>query len=149
MAHWGAFARESPDLAEAGLRLFTNDGIGWLATVRRDGAPRLHAIVPIFAAGRVGVFIPDTSPKRHDLLRDGRYALHAPLGPSDEEFSIRGHAGLVSDANARATMVAAAGHTIRDSDLLFEFNIERCLWAIWENVGQPNTRPIRRGWDAS
>jgi hypothetical protein len=145
---WEEFAQAAPDLADAGLRLFTSDGIGWLATVRRDGSPRLHAIVPIFAAGHVAVFIPDSSPKRYDLLRDGRYVLHAPLGADDEEFSIQGHAAPVDDAATRAMLATAAGHTIREHDLAFIFGIQRCLWAIWQNVGQPNTRPIRRRWDA-
>ena len=42
-------------------RLFAADGIGWLATVRRDGSSRLHAIVPIFAAGHW----PSSSPTHH------------------------------------------------------------------------------------
>lgn len=146
MVIWREFAEAAPDLADAGARLFAREGIGWLATVRRDGAPRLHAIVPVFAAGHVGVFVPQSSPKGRDLLHDGRYVLHAPLGPDDEEFSIEGRVRPVADPALCRMMAGAAGHTTRESDVLFEFAIRRCLWAIWENVGQPDTRPIRRRW---
>ena len=68
--------------------------------------------------------------------------------PDDEEFSIQGRVEHVTDTDVRSAIAAAAGHTIRETDQLFAFNISRCHWAIWENVGQPGTRPFRRKWDA-
>lgn len=148
MPNWHEFQRTAPDLAAAGARLFAREGIGWLATLRKDGAPRLHAIVPLFAAGEVGVFIPAHSPKRLDLQRDPRYVLHAPLGPHDEEFSIDGTARRIDDDGTRTALAAVAGHVIRDTDVLFVFDISRCLWAIWEHTGTPDIRVQRRRWDA-
>ncbi|MGH9175000.1 MAG: pyridoxamine 5'-phosphate oxidase family protein [Vicinamibacterales bacterium] len=147
MANWSAFEADAPDLAGAGRRLIDATGIVFLATVRRDGAPRLHPIVPIFAGEGIYVAIPASSPKRRDLLRVGRYALHASLGPDDEEFALTGVAVPVTDAAIREAIVAAAQHTIHATDSLFEFQISRCLHTIWERVGQPDTRPIRRRWD--
>ena len=46
--------------------------ITYLATVRRDGAPRVHPVCPIIAKGRMFVAIAPDSPKRLDLVRDGR-----------------------------------------------------------------------------
>lgn len=148
MLHWESFAQAAPDLAAVGERLIDGEHLAWLATLRRSGAPRLHPISPIFGAGRIAVFVNENSPKRHDLLTDGRYMLHAPLGPDDEEFSIEGRAEFIPPGTLWDQIAAAAGHTIRPTDLLFAFQISRCRWAVWENVGQPNTRPIRRRWDA-
>ena len=46
---WGGFSLERPDLAEAGRGLLYQFGVGlaFLATVRRDGGPRVHPMCPI------------------------------------------------------------------------------------------------------
>jgi hypothetical protein len=44
MLTWAEFAHARPELAEAGRRLLYQFGVGlgFLATVRADGGPRLH-----------------------------------------------------------------------------------------------------------
>jgi hypothetical protein len=145
---WAAFEDAAPEPARAGRRLFAATGIVFLATIRRDGGPRLHPVVPVFAGSGLYVAISRASPKRRDLLRDGCYALHASLGPDDEELALDGTAILVTDNDRRAAVVSAAGHTIHPDDAVFELRVGRCLWTVWENVGQPNTRPIRERWEA-
>jgi hypothetical protein len=62
----------------ATARLFQfNVGLAFLATVRSDGAPRLHPVCPVLSNDRLFVLITPASPKRQDLLRDGRYALQS------------------------------------------------------------------------
>jgi len=52
-------------------------GICFLATSRPDGWPRVHPIGPAVPEdGTIVVGMLPTSPKGHDLLRNGRYALH-------------------------------------------------------------------------
>lgn len=143
---WVTFAESAPELAAAGFRLIDAEHVAFLATVRRDGAPRLHPVCPVFTGEGVYLAIPPRSPKQHDLRRDGRYALHAFLGADDEEFVINGSALLDSTAETRLAVHRAAGHVIHDDDFLFELLVERCHWGIWENVGQPDTRPIYRRW---
>ena len=47
-------------------------GLAFLATVRRDGGPRVHPMCPlIHQGGLYGFFVP--GPKQADLHRDGRY----------------------------------------------------------------------------
>jgi hypothetical protein len=48
----------------------------YLATVRKDGWPRIHPIGVAVRDGDLVIVMYPTSPKRHDLLRDGKYALH-------------------------------------------------------------------------
>jgi len=62
-ASWERFATTAPALASAGRRLMDATGIAFLATLRRDGSPRLHPIVPIFTSERLCVFINPASPK--------------------------------------------------------------------------------------
>ena len=123
--------------------------ITYLATTRRDGAPRVHPICPIIAEGRMFVAVAPTSPKRLDLRRDGRYAMHSLPGKRDAEFYITGRATFVDDAATRALVTEAAQHTVRPEDWLFEFDIERAMTAYWEHVGQPDTYAVRRFWPAN
>jgi hypothetical protein len=106
MVPWKALAAAAPDLAETGrslLQQFGGVGLAFLATVRRDGAPRLHPVCPVLSGGRLFVLITPGSPKRQDLERDGRYALQTfpQPKPGSDEFYVAGKAILVDDPAAR------------------------------------------------
>jgi hypothetical protein len=134
MATWLEFERGAPDIARAGHALLYQHGpgLGFLATVRKDGGPRVHPICPVIVDGGLYAYIGE-SPKRNDLLRDGRYALHSfPAVQVDDEFSVTGRAVRVGDAARRAAVsaaIAAQGTTHGASDVLFELHIERALHA--------------------
>src|SRR5215467_4007953 len=106
MVTWKELAAAEPDLADIGCSLLFQFkvGLAFLATVRRDGAPRLHPVCPVLSNGRLFVLITPTSPKRHDLLRDGRYALQTfpQPKPGSDEFYIAGSAHLVADPATHA-----------------------------------------------
>jgi Pyridoxamine 5'-phosphate oxidase len=152
MVTWKELAAAEPDLADIGRSLLFQFkvGLAFLATVRRDGAPRLHPVCPILSNGRLVVLITPTSPKRHDLLRDGRYALQSfpqPKAGSDE-FSIAGKAVLVEDSTARAEVLRDAQHMADGSETAFELWIDRVMHTTWENVLTPQMRSVHRKWRA-
>jgi len=94
---WNALASARPDLAAFGVERFRQFGVAYLATIRQDGALRLHPVTPIVGHRRLFVFVEPTSPKGHDLLRDGRCALHCAVGDScggSGEFHVAGSARL-------------------------------------------------------
>ena len=75
--------------------------------VRADGGPRVHPVCPQVVDGELWVFVIAQSPKRADLERDGRYALHSfPCVDVDDEFFVivrpapAGTRLLLSDATA-------------------------------------------------
>jgi hypothetical protein len=155
---WGQFAEARPDMAQLLLGIMEWIPITYLGTVAEDGAPRVHPVCPIIANGRMFVAVAPTSPKRLDLQRDGRYAMHALPGKcrevegtmrGDDEFYITGRAMLVEDAETRRLLLDTAKHEIRETDWLFEFDIERAMTAYWEKVGQPGTFAVRQYWHAS
>lgn len=143
MATWAEFAAAAPEIAALGLKQFEKFHIAYLATVRKDGSPRVHPVSPIIADGRLFVATAPTSPKRIDQIRDGRYVIHALPGKNDAEFLIRGRARRVTDDDTRAAVTEAAEHTVRGLDWIFEYDIGEAMMAFWENVGQPDTRPVR------
>src|ERR687893_123537 len=99
MASWSEFAADAPRLARAIRSLMEQygPGLGYLATVRADGGPRVPPVSPVIPDEGLFCFVID-SPKRRDLERDGRYALHSfPPEDSDDEAYLAGHAQVVTD----------------------------------------------------
>jgi hypothetical protein len=149
---WQDFTAATPKIAEEGRRLLYQFGIGlaFIATTRKDGGPRLHPCCPLIADGRLYVFITGASPKRFDLERDGRFALHAfPPAQNDDEFFCTGRARAVDDAAVRSRIAEQAKHNVRDDEVLFELSIDRALHTTWVNPRQPDTQPIYWKWRAT
>jgi hypothetical protein len=138
MITWSEFERRQRDLASAGARQFYQHGIGlaFLATIRRDGGPRVHPVCPVISAAGLHLLITD-GPKRQDLRRDGRYALHSEACPPprhNDGFAITGRVVEVTDART-ADVVRGQVRGERDGkvwpgfeeDAIFELSIENCL----------------------
>ena len=152
MVSWQGFAAAAPELAELGRGLLTQFGVGlgFLATVRRDGAPRLHPVCPVISDERLFVLITPESPKRNDLLHDGRYALQTfpqPKAGSDE-FYMAGSAHVVEDAATQAAILRDARHMANAAEKPFELMIERVMHTRWEHVLTPQMHPVQPKWRA-
>ena len=153
MVTWKAFESARRDLAETGRSLLLHGPgirLAFLATVRKDGAPRLHPVCPVLSHDRLFVLITPASPKRHDLARDGRYALQTfpqPRAGSDE-FYIAGRAVPVNDRAVHDAVLRDAKHMADASEILFELWIDRVMHTRWENVLTPQMRPVHTSWRA-
>jgi hypothetical protein len=146
---WQDFARANEAIAEAGYRLLHQFGIGlaFIATTRKDGGPRLHPCCPLIDDGHLYVFITGASPKRYDLVRDGRFALHSfPPEGNDDEFFCSGSAHEIGDSAVRRVIAGKAKHNVRDDEVLFELRLDRALYTTWVNPRQPDTYPIHAKW---
>jgi hypothetical protein len=89
---WKIVAEQQPELAAFGAERL-NGRVAYLATIRKDGSPRVHPMTPIIGQGHLFVFMEPTSPKGRDLQRDGRYAIHCAVSynsGASGEFSITG-----------------------------------------------------------
>ena len=146
---WDEFATAAPELAAFGAKRLETK-VAYLATVRRDGSPRVHPVSPFVAKGHLFVYMEPTSPKGHDLRRDGRYSLHcsvADIEGGEGEFFISGRAALSDDPEVREIAFAAAkevGFTPQDRYILFELSVESCL-ATTYRTGEP----VRTRWKQS
>jgi hypothetical protein len=135
--HWAEFEAQAPEIGAAGRRLLFHlgFGLGYLATIRRDGSPRLHPINVCIVDGRLLAFLVP-SPKLADLRRDPRYALHATGSESvDDELEIGGRATFPDDAGLRAEAATAVGFTVPDDHVLVELGVDRVLWGHYERPG--------------
>jgi hypothetical protein len=109
MVSWSDFAAAEPSLA-AGVRTLLQQygpGMGYLATVRADGGPRVHPVSPVITDDGLYCFVV-SSPKRRDLERDGRYALHSyPPEENDDEAYLTGRAVRVTDESVIRRLAGA------------------------------------------
>ncbi|WP_328607925.1 pyridoxamine 5'-phosphate oxidase family protein [Amycolatopsis sp. NBC_00345] len=80
MATWQAFAAAAPSLADRVRKRFTSAESHILATLRRDGSPRVSGSEVDFRDGSLYVGSMLDAVKARDLRRDGRFAIHAAPG---------------------------------------------------------------------
>jgi hypothetical protein len=105
VASWGEVERQAPELtalARGFLDAFTHKT---LATLRRDGSPRISGTELEVSGGELWLGSMWRSVKALDLLRDPRFALHS--GSPDPDAGWRGDAKLAG----RAEDVSAEGAT--------------------------------------
>src|SRR6187402_895465 len=153
MATWLRMAEARPEMEARARELFLIEqsdapgpaGLGYLATVRADGGPRVHPVSPAVIDGRLYVYVLLSSPKLRDLQGDGRYALHSWPKPftddgfDDEEFYLTGRATAVDSDELHRRVSAAVGDK-PESGASFELDIERAMhkgrigglgYAVW------------------
>lgn len=78
MASWSEFATAEPALARQVEERFLARKHKTLATLRKDGSPRISGIEVEFADGELLLGMMPGSVKLRDLERDPRLALHSP-----------------------------------------------------------------------
>ena len=137
---WKKFEKQAPDLASKGFQKL-NRKIAYLATLKKDGSPRLHPVTPFIGNGILFIFTEPTSPKISDLRRDGRYALHCSVNRKEgeplTEFLVTGTAKAVTDPALRAqAVILADSPVLRDDYIMFDFQIQRALWIEYDLAGK-------------
>lgn len=140
---WKRLEEDAPDLAAFGAQRL-NGRVAYLATTRKDGAPRVHSVTPVIGEGHLFLFMEPTSPKGHDLRRDGRFALHCGMEDAEGsggEFFVSGRATFVEDAEMRQIAIRSSSYQPADRYVLFEFEIER---AASTHYGEG--QPVRQNW---
>ncbi len=154
MKTWGEFSRLRPDLAEPGRGLLyqVGVGLGFLATTRPDGGPRVHPMCPLLTDDGAFAFIVP-SPKQRDLRRDGRFALHSfPCEDNEDAFYCAGRAQQVTEPQLRRELGAMfVAERVKfhvpapaDDDELFEFLLESCL--LTRTTGHGDPHPAHQVW---
>lgn len=143
---WKILEEQNSELATFG-RERLNGKVAYLATIRKDGSPRVHPMTPIIGEGHFFVFMEPTSPKGHDLQRDGRYAIHCSVSDTSGEsgeFIITGQAHLTGDSELRAQAIRLASYTPAERYILFEFEVHGVRSTIYPDGG-----PVRQVWKST
>ena len=113
MASFADVHSAEPDLADRVVAILSSTTNAVLATIRRDGSPRLSGADPYFQEGQLRIWSMPRARKGQDLRRDPRVAMHsipwdsrrlrdgaADVGQADAKVS--GQAVLVTDDDERS-----------------------------------------------
>ena len=109
MTSWKDVETAAPELAAALQARFAAHRHALLATLRRDGSPRISGIETSFRGGDLWLAMMPDSRKAADLRRDPRFALHAApvdLDLVDGDAKLNGRAIEVTDPSDVARFVA-------------------------------------------
>ncbi len=99
MASWKTIESSAPELAARARAAFDAHRHKLLATLRRDGSPRISGIEASFGDGELWLGMMTGSRKALDLRRDPRLALHsASVDPPDDPTAWPGDAKLTGRA---------------------------------------------------
>jgi hypothetical protein len=118
VARWSDFEAAEPELATRARALLEAQKHLTIATLRRDGSPRISGIECVIEDGELWFGSMTDAVKARDLLRDPRFALHCGTGdsavwesdpalwPGDAKLS--GRAWMASDSRFRADIAEVA-----------------------------------------
>ncbi|MFE3454020.1 pyridoxamine 5'-phosphate oxidase family protein [Nonomuraea sp. NPDC059194] len=131
MSSWQEFEKQAPDLATRVRGLFDTRQHKTLATIRKDGSPRISGTEVDFRDGELWLGSMPGAMKALDLRRDPRLALHAaPTTPDEDDPSqwagdakLSGRAVEVTDPEvvARFEMPGEGPH-------LFRIDVTEVVW---------------------
>ncbi|AEN09364.1 MULTISPECIES: pyridoxamine 5'-phosphate oxidase family protein [unclassified Streptomyces] len=106
---WKDFRAEQPAFADTVRERFRQYRHHVLATLRKDGSPRVTGLEASFGRGELWLGMMPNSRKALDLRRDPRFALHANPGPgaemADGDVRVSGRAVEVTDPAVLARFV--------------------------------------------
>src|SRR3954466_13385177 len=86
MTSWSAFAAAAPALAERVQALFDAHKHKTIATLRKDGSPRISGTETDFRDGELFIGSMWQALKAKDLQRDPRFALHSATFDPDKDW---------------------------------------------------------------
>jgi Pyridoxamine 5'-phosphate oxidase len=135
MANWAEIAAAEPEFATEVRRRFDARKHKTLATLRRDGSPRISGIEAEFADGELRLGMMPGSVKAADLRRDPRLALHSPTrDPSADGTSWAGEAKL-----------AGRGIEVASPDSSHRFRVD-VTEVVLTRLGDPPDHLVIESW---
>jgi hypothetical protein len=141
MARWADLEAAAPELTTSGRELIDRFRFVYVATLRRDGTPRISAVEARIVEGDLAMSMIPGTLKARDLVREPRLAVIAPLqNPDDpnQELKLRGRALEIYDDAVKASVAAAiegsSGWRPPLDWLFFSVDIEVAALIAW-NAG--------------
>ena len=139
MTNWASVAAAEPEFADRVRRVFDAHRHKVLATLRRDGSPRVSGIELEFADGELLMGMMPGSMKAQDLGRDPRLALHAASeDPSQDDPS-----SWLGDARIAGRADEVVGTTDDEPAHRFKVDITE---VVLIRVGRPADHLVIESW---
>lgn len=133
--NWRELQEAAPELARAGRERLDATRVALLATLRRDGSPRISPVEPYFSGGQLLFGAMSWSRKAADLRRDPRCVLHSAVtGPDNGEGELKLYGRTVlADEDARRGCKEGWWHgQPADAAVVFVLDIEETTYIDWD-----------------
>jgi hypothetical protein len=142
MASWHEIEAEAPELAGRAWALFGLDKHKTLATLRRDGSPRISGTELELVDGDLWLGSMENAVKALDLRRDPRFALHSLSTEADwkGDAKIAGRAEETFDEDSRARIVGEGSQAHA-----FRLDVEELVVV---RLGEPADHLLIESWHA-
>ena len=130
MAGWAALEREEPDFAARVRALLDAHVHKTIATVRRDGSPRISGIECFVHDGELWVGSMPRAVKARDLKRDPRFALHSGSDDPPDwagDAKLAGRAEEITDDDRREQVFATRGEESPGESHLFRLDLDEVV----------------------
>lgn len=144
MARWSEIEAAAPELAAYARERLEAATHHTLATLRRDGWPRISGTELKFAEGDLWIGSMWRSMKALDLLRDPRFALHsASVDPPDWQGDAK-VAGTMEEVTDPALLAAVWGEEVEPGSMhAFRANINE---VVTVRMGDPADHIVIESW---
>jgi Pyridoxamine 5'-phosphate oxidase len=112
---WSELEDWQPRLAGVGRRKLLDPGVVLVATIRRDGTPRVSPVEPFVLGGELWLSMMLGSTKAKDLTRDPRVLVHSVITSRDGgegEFKVRGTARAETDRQMQHRYAVAVADSL-------------------------------------
>jgi len=122
---WQEFAQQDPELAALGQERLDRNGLVMVATLRKNGWPRISSVEPLFHIGQLYRGMMWRSRKALDLLRDPRCSIHNAVSDrmaSEGEFKVYSRALDITDTEEQQNYLQALLQKIGDQPVGHEFH---------------------------
>jgi hypothetical protein len=123
---WSDLVARQPRLADTGRTKLLERGVVLVATIRRDGTPRISPVEPFVLDGELWLSMMRGSTKARDLLRDPRILVHSVITTRDGgegEFKVRGSARPEADPDVHQRYAAAVWDSLGWRPVPGEFHL--------------------------
>jgi hypothetical protein len=143
MPSWSEVEAEAPELAARAREIFDARKHKTLATLRRDGSPRISGTEIQFADGELWFGSMARAVKALDLRRDPRFAIHSGSGDLPEwraDAKVAGRVEEVADPQRRA---ARLGDAAEGGSHLFRADITEL---VVTGLGDPPDHLVIESW---
>lgn len=147
MARWDEVSGEAPELAATVKKILEAHRHKALATLRKDGSPRISGTEVMILFGDVWFGSMWQSKKALDLLRDPRFALHsATIDPDDNwpgDAKVAGRAEEIADQEVKAAIRREIGEGPIGPFHLFRADVRE---VVLTRVGEPPDHLVIELW---
>jgi hypothetical protein len=141
--HWSEMTEGQPRLAALARERLIGPGVVLVATIRRDGTPRLSPVEPFVLDGDLWLSMMWQSTKARDLLRDPRILVHSVITSRDGaegEVKLRGSARDEPDPAVQRRYAAAVAASLGWEPVpgrfhLFGVDIEQVTYVAYDPSG--------------